>query len=80
MMKLHSNIKRAKKFEQETPIEYPKGFYDKPVLCQAKIKAAIVKKKQLEGRINVWQNKPQHGAYLRQLKEIGADIRVIWVA
>ena len=73
--KLHSNEKKAKKYVLETPIEYPKGFDEKPVLHQAKIKAALVKKKQLEARINVWQDKPQHGAYLRQLKEIGADLK-----
>ena len=38
-------------------------------------KSCHCEKKQLEGRINVWQSKPQHGAYLRQLKEIGADIK-----
>ena len=35
--KLHSNIKRARKYECENPVEYPKGFYDKSTLNQALI-------------------------------------------
>ena len=40
---------------------------------QAKTKAALFKGKILEKRISTWKEKPQHGAYLRQLDEIGAD-------
>ena len=73
--KLFSTVKRARKFEKETPVEYPKGFYDKPVLYQAKRKASLIKKKLLERRLSNWEEKPQHGAFARQLKQIPAPIK-----
>ena len=73
--KLHSNIKRAQKYECETPIEYPKGFFDKSTLHQAKVKSALLKKKLLERRLKDWQEKPQHGAFARQLTQVGAAIK-----
>ena len=42
---------------------------------QAKTKAALIKKAILEKRKEKWQEKPQHGAFLRQLGEIGADMK-----
>ena len=42
---------------------------------QAKTKAALIKKAILEKRKDKWQEKPQHGAFLRQLGEIGADMK-----
>ena len=73
--KLFSIGGKAKKFEAETTIEYPKGFYDKSVLHQAKTKAALYKEKIVDGRIKTWKAKPQHGAYRRQLEDIGADAK-----
>ena len=40
--KLFSNVKRAMKYETETPIDYPKGFSDKSVMHQAKAKASLI--------------------------------------
>ena len=71
--KLFSIGEKAKKFEAEVMINYPKGFHDKSVLYQAKTKAALSKEKILEKRIETWKEKPQHGAYRRQLDEVGAD-------
>ena len=73
--KLFSNSKRAKKYEAEVVLEYPKEFVNKTVLDQAKIKAALFKKELHEVRAEAWQTKPQHGVYLRQLKETGADVK-----
>ena len=73
--KLFSNVKRAMKYETETPIDYPKGFSDKSVMHQAKAKASLIRKKQLDERMQKWQEKPQHGAFMRQMKEIGADMK-----
>ena len=42
---------------------------------QAKTKAAFIKKAILERTKEKWQEKPQHGAFLRQLGEIGADMK-----
>ena len=64
---------KAKKFEAEAVIDYPKSFHDKSVLYQAKTKAALFKDKIMERRMNTWREKPQHGAYQRQLDQIGAD-------
>ena len=72
---LFSNISRAQKYETDTPIEYPKGFEEKTVMCQARIKAALVKNRLLERRIYNWQKKPQHGAFPRQLKMVDADVK-----
>ena len=71
--KLFSIGGKAKKFEGEAVIEYPKSFHDKSILYQAKTKAALFKDKIMERRINNWREKPQHGAYLRQLDQTGAD-------
>merc|ERR1711911_142487 len=57
------------------PNDYPKGFGDKSVMHQAEIKAALIRKKQLDVRMQTWQEKPQHGAFMRQMKEIGADMK-----
>ena len=45
------------------------------MLHQAKCKAALFKRKLLEGRIKTFKEKSQHGAYLRQMVEIGADVK-----
>ena len=73
--KLHSYSKKAQKYESESPIELPEKFFEKPVLQQARIKAALTKKNLQTKRIKNWQEKPQHGAYLRQLGEVGADVK-----
>ena len=78
--KLYSNVKRAKKYEAEISLQLPKDFEEKAVLHQAKIKAAIAKNGYTEQRMKNWEEKPQHGAYMRQLRENGADIKVIWLA
>ena len=75
MGKLFSLGGKAKKFETDANIEYPKGFHDKSVMRQAKTKAALIRKAILENRKEKWQEKPQHGAFLRQLGEIGADMK-----
>ena len=71
--KLYSITKRAEKYQDEVKVQHPKGFESKTVLQQAQAKAALTKKGQQEIRAETWVNKPQHGAYFRQLKEIGAD-------
>ena len=53
----------------------PKNYLEKPVLHQAKIKAAICKRSFLDQRMRNWEGKPQHGAFIRQLREIGADVK-----
>ena len=73
--KLYSNVKRAKKYEAEISLQLPKAFEEKAVLHQAKIKAAIAKNGYTEQRMKNWEEKPQHGAYMRQLRENGADIK-----
>ena len=70
-----SNTKRARKYECETQIEYPNGFLEKPILHQAKVKSSLIRKKLSEKRINEWQEKPQHGAYARQLTQIDAAVK-----
>ena len=73
--KLFSIGAKAEKFQAENEIDYPKGYHDKPTLHQGKIKASLAKKSISEKRITSWQEKPQHGAYSRQLIEINADIK-----
>ena len=73
--KLFSVGVKADKFEAEINIEHPKGFYERTTLHQAKIRASLAKKTILERRIATWQDKPQHGAYRRQLMEINADMK-----
>ena len=73
--KMLSNVKRAKKYEAEVTFDLPKGFDEKPILHQAKIKAAIAKSGYIEHRIKKWVEKPQHGAYMRQLIEGGANVK-----
>ena len=73
--KLFSIVAKSKKFEGEIEIDYPKNFNEKPILHQAKAKAALAKKSNLEGRLKTWQAKPQHGAFLRQLNDINADMK-----
>ena len=58
---LFSNIKRAKKYESELPIEYPKNFLENGVLTQAKIKARCIRTSFTEQHVNAWKEKPQHG-------------------
>ena len=73
--KLFSNVKRARKYEAEVTMTYPKGFEDKAILHQAKVKAAMIKASYSEQRMKSWEEKPQHGSYMRQLRDIGADIK-----
>ena len=64
--RFHSNIKRAQKYECETQIDYPKGFFDKSTLHQAKVTSALLKKKLLERRLKDWQEQGRiHGHQLR---------------
>ena len=70
-----SIVAKSKKFEGEIEIDYPKNFNKKTILHQAKAKAALAKKSDLEGRLKTWQAKPQHGAFLRQLYDINADMK-----
>ena len=74
--KLFSNGKRATKYEANIEMDYPKGFNDKPILLQAKTKAALAKKSLVEKRISQWREKPQHGAFLRQLEAVSADLKL----
>ena len=73
--KLYSIGNKAQKYEAESVIELPKSFLDKSIMHQAKTKAALAKKAILDKRKENWQVKSQHGAYPRQLAEIGADIK-----
>ena len=73
--KMLSNVKQAKKYEVEVTFDLLKGVDEKPILHQAKIKAAIAKSGYIEHRIKKWVEKPQHGAYMRQLIEGGANVK-----
>ena len=73
--KLFSVGGKAKKFETGMQLEYSKEFFEKPVLQQAKTKAALAKKDTIEKRLTTWQEKPQHGAFIKQLNEIGANMK-----
>ena len=70
-----SNINRAVKYEEEVPLELPKGFNEKPVLLQARVKASCMRKALYEKRLDAWRDKPQHGAFLRQLELGDADVK-----
>ena len=73
--KLFSINEKAKKYETGIDITYPRGFHEKSVLYQARTKAGLCKKNILEKRMDTWKEKPQHGAYIRQLGEIEADLK-----
>ena len=66
--KLFSNVKRAKNLKMKSRLNIPMFFFDKPVLYQ-------VKKKLIERRLSNWVEKPQHGAFARQLKQISAPVK-----
>ena len=73
---LYSNQNRAKKYETNTTIELPKNFLEKDVMCQARIKASLMKNALSITREHSYMNKPQLGAYVQLLEESDADLKM----
>ena len=80
---LFSNIKRAKKFEEELQFDLPLNFREKGVLLQAKVIASCVRSSISERHVSAWKRKPQHGAFFRKLESVaGIDVKasVAWLS
>ena len=73
---LFSNITRAEKYEANVTLELPKNFLEKPVLTQARLKAAAMKKELTKKRSESFMAKPQHCAYMRLIEESDADTKL----
>ena len=71
-----SSISRAKKYEKDITLELPKNFLDKPVMSQARLKAAAMRKGLTKNRSKSFMSKPQHSAYMRLTEENGADTKL----
>ena len=69
----YSNITRAKKYEQNTNISLPENFHNKPYMIQARLKAKAMRNALTKAHLTTYQQKPQHGAFIRMLEESGAD-------
>ena len=77
----YSNVKRAEKFEAGIQIKLPQNFEQKPILQQARVRAGCVRISMAENRLRTWKEKPQHGAFLRQLScdEIDINASLSWL-
>ena len=73
---LFSNITQAEKYEANVTLELPKNFLEKPVLTQARLKAAAMKKELTKKRSESFMAKPQHCAYMRLIEESDADTKL----
>ena len=73
---LYSNQSRATKYESKALIELPQNFLDKHSMSQARIKAGLMKQAISKAREQAYLDKPQHGAFIRLLKESGADLKL----
>ena len=72
---LFSNITRAEKYVNEVSLIMSDSVKEKSLLQQAKLKAACMRKALSEKRFEAWKNKPQHGAFIRQLESGEADVK-----
>ena len=72
---LYSIQKKAEKFLDGVSLTLPLKFKEKPLLAQARLVAKGSRDAILESRLDCWQKKPQHGAYLRLLEERGLHVK-----
>ena len=63
--------KKAEKFLGDRDLILPDSFMQKPLLGQARVIAGAVRDHILNERAISWENKPQHGAYIKMLNQKG---------
>ena len=73
---LFSNQSRAIKYENKATIELPQNFKEKSIMSQARTKAGLMKAALCKAREQSYLDKPQHGAFIRLLKESDADLKL----
>ena len=70
---LFSIQKKAEKFAGDRDLKLPDSFEQKPVLSQARVISGAVRDHILNERMINWENKPQHGAYMKLLTQKGLN-------
>ena len=72
---LFSITKKAEKFCNAIEFGIPPNLENKPAIRQAKIVSQKFKEATQKERYDEFENKPQHGAFFRQLKQNELDVK-----